>query len=178
MYNHNKAQQSKNRVHISWDILYLRIKSYSMFLFCLFMCPDQDNRDLTFVYLHIQSSVVITRSNIALYYIQHFNYWDINYISTYKNTSHSSPVMGSFFVRIFEKIDGVTTASHLIPVHKLVMWPCRYDHGRWIRTAHLPVLFTVKLNGYGSMMSSYIPGKTTTVPLLLTWINFKPIMDK
>ena len=24
MYNHNKAQQSKNRVHISWDILYSR----------------------------------------------------------------------------------------------------------------------------------------------------------
>ena len=24
MYNHNKAQQSKNRVHISWDILYLK----------------------------------------------------------------------------------------------------------------------------------------------------------
>ena len=22
MYNHNKAQQSKNRVHIFWDILY------------------------------------------------------------------------------------------------------------------------------------------------------------
>ena len=22
MYNHNKAQQSKNRVHISWDLLY------------------------------------------------------------------------------------------------------------------------------------------------------------
>ena len=22
MYNHNKAQQGKNRVHISWDILY------------------------------------------------------------------------------------------------------------------------------------------------------------
>ena len=22
MYNQNKAQQSKNRVHISWDILY------------------------------------------------------------------------------------------------------------------------------------------------------------
>ena len=27
MYNHNKAQQSKNRVHISWDILYLNIQS-------------------------------------------------------------------------------------------------------------------------------------------------------
>ena len=26
MYNHNKAQQSKNRVHISWDILYLKCK--------------------------------------------------------------------------------------------------------------------------------------------------------
>ena len=24
MYNHNKAQQSKNRVHISCDILYIR----------------------------------------------------------------------------------------------------------------------------------------------------------
>ena len=23
MYNHNKAQQSKNRVYISWDILYV-----------------------------------------------------------------------------------------------------------------------------------------------------------
>ena len=23
MYNHNKAQQIKNRVHISWDILYM-----------------------------------------------------------------------------------------------------------------------------------------------------------
>ena len=26
MYNHNKAQQSKNHVHISWDILYVFIK--------------------------------------------------------------------------------------------------------------------------------------------------------
>ena len=28
MYNDNKAQQSKNRVHISWDILYLYIYIY------------------------------------------------------------------------------------------------------------------------------------------------------
>ena len=27
MYNHNKAQQSKTRVHISWDMLYLLIKT-------------------------------------------------------------------------------------------------------------------------------------------------------
>ena len=26
MYNYNKAQQSKNRVHISWDILYIYIE--------------------------------------------------------------------------------------------------------------------------------------------------------
>ena len=26
MYNHNKAQQSKNLVHISWDILYINVK--------------------------------------------------------------------------------------------------------------------------------------------------------
>ena len=29
MYNHNKAQQSKNRVNISWDILYLLLKKHS-----------------------------------------------------------------------------------------------------------------------------------------------------
>ena len=28
MYNHNKAQQSKNRVHISWDILYILTDRY------------------------------------------------------------------------------------------------------------------------------------------------------
>ena len=27
MYNHNKAQQSKNRVHISWDILYVHMQT-------------------------------------------------------------------------------------------------------------------------------------------------------
>ena len=30
MYNHNKAQQSKNRVHISWDILYILILTLSI----------------------------------------------------------------------------------------------------------------------------------------------------
>ena len=28
MYNHNKAQQSKNRVHISWDILYVHSRQF------------------------------------------------------------------------------------------------------------------------------------------------------
>ena len=31
MYNHNKAQQSKNRVHISWDILYIVQQSWSWY---------------------------------------------------------------------------------------------------------------------------------------------------
>ena len=31
MYNHNKAQQSKNRVHISWDILYIYISNRNRF---------------------------------------------------------------------------------------------------------------------------------------------------
>ena len=32
MYNHNKAQQSKNRVHISWDILYVQAQMAEQFL--------------------------------------------------------------------------------------------------------------------------------------------------
>ena len=31
MYNHNKAQQSRNRVHISWDILYHTLLNFSFF---------------------------------------------------------------------------------------------------------------------------------------------------
>ena len=31
MYNHNKAQQSKNRVHITWDIQYYRRCNVSNF---------------------------------------------------------------------------------------------------------------------------------------------------
>ena len=32
MYNHNKAQQSKNRVHISWDILYAENKTQNILI--------------------------------------------------------------------------------------------------------------------------------------------------
>ena len=32
MYNHNKAQQSKNRVHISWDILYIFLKAPDVYV--------------------------------------------------------------------------------------------------------------------------------------------------
>ena len=43
MYNHNKAQQSKNRVHISWDILYENIAfddlcGRAIFYFYLYVC--------------------------------------------------------------------------------------------------------------------------------------------
>ena len=38
MYNHNKAQQSKNRVHISWDIVYLCSFSHVLVLWlCMFL---------------------------------------------------------------------------------------------------------------------------------------------
>ena len=33
MYNHNRAQQSKNRVHISWDILYVLIHLFIIKMF-------------------------------------------------------------------------------------------------------------------------------------------------
>ena len=36
MYNHNKAQQSKNRVHISWDILYFDDLQYCMSICLVF----------------------------------------------------------------------------------------------------------------------------------------------
>ena len=44
MYNHNKAQQSKNRVHISWDILYIR-RSCKPTRYARF--------DLTFLYTNV-----------------------------------------------------------------------------------------------------------------------------
>ena len=48
MYNHNKAQQSKNRVHISWDILY--------------------------VSKHWTDSVVRILLSVRSYYMSHFYY--------------------------------------------------------------------------------------------------------
>ena len=36
MYNHNKAQQSKNRVHISWDILYVCKKTQKVIFLVLY----------------------------------------------------------------------------------------------------------------------------------------------
>ena len=55
MYNHNKAQQSKNRVHISWDILYVYTKIYIYIWYfggcrncmnlekCPFLVPDMNS---------------------------------------------------------------------------------------------------------------------------------------
>ena len=40
MYNHNKAQQSKNRVHISWDILYIPILPPNIFPDAEKWCKD------------------------------------------------------------------------------------------------------------------------------------------
>ena len=53
MYNHNKAQQSKNRVHISWDILYIS-----------FTARRGDD------FVRIDSQVNTTRSNRAIFVTQ------------------------------------------------------------------------------------------------------------
>ena len=44
MYNHNKAQQSENRVHISWDILYLSVEKMTktVDLVCLLQQRQHD----------------------------------------------------------------------------------------------------------------------------------------
>ena len=43
MYNHNKAQQSKNRVHISWDILYSILCAGSVYHVSQCVCPICSN---------------------------------------------------------------------------------------------------------------------------------------
>ena len=42
MYNHNKAQQSKNRVHISWDILYSKTESLNFLADYIFITQKND----------------------------------------------------------------------------------------------------------------------------------------
>ena len=44
MYNHNTAQQSKNRVHISWDILYPPTYSSKRISICLIVMDPYDDR--------------------------------------------------------------------------------------------------------------------------------------
>ena len=50
MYNHNKAQQSKNRVHISWDMLYKRINAYNILLSSRVFTPNS-----TYIYSYVIS---------------------------------------------------------------------------------------------------------------------------
>ena len=45
MYNHNKAQQSKNRVHISWSILYLNL--WQSICHSKYLAPQQTEADDT-----------------------------------------------------------------------------------------------------------------------------------
>ena len=67
MYNHNKAQQSKNRVHISWDILYetevvefLTIISYRIVSYPIISYPIQSYHILSYhiTSLHISCHVI------------------------------------------------------------------------------------------------------------------------
>ena len=47
MYNHNKAQQSKNRVYISWDILYLSCRHVNRPISqCISPISRNDNRNM------------------------------------------------------------------------------------------------------------------------------------
>ena len=55
MYNHNKAQQNKNRVHISWDILYdmyCNPHIHGIFV-SLNIFPFDRNSDKNSNYIHI-----------------------------------------------------------------------------------------------------------------------------
>ena len=53
MYNHNKAQQSKNRVHISWDILYTPWWNGSNFFrdYCRDLLSRLENDFIHFVFI-------------------------------------------------------------------------------------------------------------------------------
>ena len=53
MYNHNKAQQSKNRVHISWDILYTCVNKLTII--------DSDN-GLSF---HRRQAIILINAGIV-----------------------------------------------------------------------------------------------------------------
>ena len=45
MYNHNKAQQSKNRVHIYWDILYILFCKLTQHIQFYTICTTQYYHD-------------------------------------------------------------------------------------------------------------------------------------
>ena len=77
MYNHNKAQQSKNRVHISWDILYSSVNRLSI--------------DLDRVFSPIRCQAIIY-TNACLLSIERMNklqwFLNLNHIGfSYENAS-------------------------------------------------------------------------------------------
>ena len=84
MYNHNKAQQSKNRVHISWDILYppgirccLSLGSFNIGLFQCSICRSR------YTLSHKIKIQILTckRYILTLCYTHHLVIW--NWVSEY-----------------------------------------------------------------------------------------------
>ena len=86
-------------------------------------------RDITV----IQSSAVITRSNLVRYCINYCRNWgeNINEMLDPRKTSRTSPWHASYgmsFVDIFEKIDRVVTAPHCI--FRVITLSCLFSAGR------------------------------------------------
>ena len=72
MYNHNKAQQSKNRVHIPWDILYLFI-----LLNVLWYSP----RPLQYVAVSFDQLSKVTLPTYCAYSYYHANHKSARFLS-------------------------------------------------------------------------------------------------
>ena len=83
MYNHNKAHQSKNRVHISWDMLYL------------FNQRAVDVNVWINNYVHLKKIRLIIRASISIYPCQK------DKISIVQMSSYISSTADSWDLTIF-----------------------------------------------------------------------------
>ena len=118
MYNHNKAQQSKNRVHISWDILYAADLWYGLNPACYFLPFNSSYIPVVWItmlsswYTYVsnlsqskQNQYICTRLKYSYLLTQIFRYRatlrDAAYLDLY---CYKTPVAWSFTAIIFHVI--------------------------------------------------------------------------
>ena len=66
MYNHNKAQQSKNRVHISLDILYVYLIISGMVVIVLMACIYKTGISYSICFVESYVNIMLTPCGLMM----------------------------------------------------------------------------------------------------------------
>ena len=120
MYNHNKAQQSKNKVQISWDILYM------IFVVTLAINP----KDNCQIFLNHRK---YTPWQFYKNYIFFTNHWDNRYLYYNEDIRITKKINNTIFI-VIRKTNLNTFRTNIYAVYGGIVpvkWVIKIMHNEW-----------------------------------------------